>query len=157
VVGGGVVQIGSADRIAVAASGPLDASGDPLQTKNGDKAVQWEGALHNSSGTTRTFRVFALCASHSAATIKAKQFSVPHNSVAEAFAKCGRKKRAVGGGVVQIGTAISVGVHASGPLDASGVTVQTDDGDKATQWYAAVVNQDSNSERTFKVFAICEL
>jgi len=71
---------------------------------------------------------------------------------------CPGNKRALGGGVVQSGPANKhLDVRASGPLDATGVTIETNDGDIAKQWYAAVYNEFHESgTRTFKVFAICE-
>jgi hypothetical protein len=76
----------------------------------------------------------------------------------EAFARCRGGKRALGGGVVQSGSAETVRVYGgSGPLDATGVTLETNDGDVAKQWYAAVSHSDHiNQQRLFKVFAICE-
>ena len=44
---------------------------------------------------------------------------------------------------------------ASGPLDGTGVTLETRDGDVAKQWYAAQYNFGATL-REFKVFAICE-
>ncbi len=89
------------------------------------------------------------------ATIEATQFTVQSGKVGEAFAVCPGTKRAVGGGVVQSGQAsIGLAVIASGPLDGTGVTLNTNDGDKAKQWYAAVDNF-TGTERIFKVFAIC--
>jgi hypothetical protein len=89
------------------------------------------------------------------ATIEATQFTVPERQTGEEFAVCKGNKRAVGGGVVQSGeAAVGMTVIASGPLDASGVTLQTKDGDIAKQWYAAVSN-DTAQQRTYRVFAIC--
>jgi hypothetical protein len=75
--------------------------------------------------------------------------------VGEAFAKCGTGKRALGGGVVQSGSADGLFVNVSGPLDATGFTSETATGDVAKQWYAAVYNF-SVATVNFKVFAICE-
>ncbi len=89
------------------------------------------------------------------ATIEATDFSVSRLASGEESAVCPGRKRALGGGVVQSGDADRLGVRASGPLDRSGVTADTVDGDKAKQWYAAVVNLGDET-RDFKVFAICE-
>jgi hypothetical protein len=96
------------------------------------------------------------------ATIQATSFEVgPNNDqTGEAYAKCPGKKRAVGGGVVQIGPPTSgLDVVASGPLDSTGSPSNTQSGDIAKQWYAAVVNRGSSGkgiqQRNFKVFAIC--
>ncbi len=157
-VGGGVIQSGLAeDSIWVDASGPLDSTGVTSQTITGDIAKQWYAAVDNNGAERRTFKVFAICSGTSTARIKASAFSVDgFNQVNEAFAKCGTTKRALGGGVVQSGPATSfLRVVASGPLDSTGVTLETNDGDRAKQWYAAVHNS-TGELRELKVFAICE-
>jgi hypothetical protein len=88
------------------------------------------------------------------ATIEATKFTVDSGTTGEEFAKCESGKRALGGGVVQSGSTAGLFVDASGPLDASGVTLNTRDGDVAKQWYAAVGNV-SFDDRVLKVFAIC--
>jgi hypothetical protein len=68
---------------------------------------------------------------------------------------CPGAKRVVGGGVVQSGPAPEVRLLASGPLDSTGVTLETRDGDVARQWYAALENSRVEA-KTFRVFGICE-
>jgi hypothetical protein len=153
-LGGGVVQSGSALGPYVRASGPLDNTGVTLETRDGDKAKMWYAAVLNRDETTRTFKVFAICSGTSDATIEATQFTVGGDDTAEAFAKCPSGKRALGGGVVQSGSALGPFVRASGPLDNTGVTANTITGDKAKMWYAAVLN-GGDTERTLRVFAIC--
>ena len=157
-LGGGVVQSGPADRyLHMSASGPLDSTGITAETRSGDVAKQWYAAVTNfSEGEQRTLKVFAICSRDSAARIKATSFTLSSEQIiGEAFARCARTKRLLGGGVVQSGPANRLSVIASGPLDGTGVTRQTKDGDVARQWYAAVVN-DTGSAREFKAFAICE-
>ncbi len=74
-----------------------------------------------------------------------------------AVATCPAGTRVVGGGVHPTtpagpGTAGEV-VQLSGPLDETGLTVNTDDGDVARSWYAAVYNRTES--RSFRVFALC--
>ena len=79
------------------------------------------------------------------ATIEATSFTVGPDSsgrgtVAEAFAVCPGTKRAVGGGVVQsgrCGAGGSLAANARGPVDRTGVTLDSNDGQKAKQWYGA--------------------
>lgn len=97
----------------------------------------------------------ARAATPTRATIEATEFTVGPNQTGEEFAVCPGTKRALGGGVVQSGTANNLSVRASGPLDSTTVTLNTNDGDRAKQWYAAVANI-SGVERTFRVFGICE-
>ena len=89
------------------------------------------------------------------ATIEATSFSVADEQTVEEYAVCPGKKRALGGGVVQSGPAQGLYVRASGPLNSSGVTAQTQSGDIPKQWYAAVAS-NSTKARDFKVFAVCE-
>jgi len=155
VLGGGVVQSGSASDLVTRASGPLDGTGFTSQTVTGDVARQWYAAVEDLSGEQRTLRVFAICSGDSSARIKASAFSVESGQTGEAFARCGTSKRALGGGVVQSGSPDRLLTRASGPLDGTGVTLETRDGDVARQWYAAQRNA-SGILREFKVFAICE-
>ena len=134
----------------------MDNAGATANTIAGDIAKQWYAAVANFVALGSVdFKVFAICSGDSSAKIKATPFSVVNGEVGEEFAKCASTKRALGGGVVQSGSANSLFVNASGPLDNTGITLQTRDGDKATQWYAAVLNL-SGSLREFKAFAICE-
>jgi hypothetical protein len=101
--------------------------------------------------------VFAICSGGSDATIKATSlFTVSSGETVERFAVCPAKKRALGGGIVQSGEVAGTRFfeRANGPLDSSGVTLQTNDGDTAKQWYAAHANFSSTDQR-FKVMAIC--
>jgi hypothetical protein len=157
-VGGGVVQSGEAAvGMTVIASGPLDASGVTLQTKDGDIAKQWYATVNNFTNEQRTYRVFAICSGGSDATIKATPlFTVLSGDTVERFAVCPAKKRALGGGIVQSGEVAGTAFYerANGPLDSSGVTLQTNDGDTAKQWYAAQRNSSGTDQR-FKLMAIC--
>jgi len=151
------VQSGAANKfLFVEASGPLDATGFTSETKDGDIAKQWYASEFNFSGTQRTLKVFAICSGASNATIEATRFTVGSGTTGEAFARCLGTKRALGGGVVQSGPPTDLVVRASGPLDATGVTIETNDGDIAKQWYAAVGNDPSGTQQSLKVFAICE-
>jgi hypothetical protein len=66
---------------------------------------------------------------------------------------CPTGQRIVGGGV---GTFDSVNskILVSGPLDGTGLTAKTDDGDIARFWYAAVYNRGP-IPRAYRVFALC--
>jgi hypothetical protein len=155
VLGGGVVQSGNPDGVWLRASGPLDATGVTAQTRSGDIAKQWYGAVFNDSGLQRLVKVFAICAPSSNAIIKAKTFTVGSQMTGQASVACGKDRRVLGGGVVQQGPAHDdQWLRASGPRDASGSVAQTVTGDVAKQWLAVVEN-GGDTTQTFKVFAIC--
>src|SRR3954470_4251145 len=78
--------------------------------------------------------LLSACNPSTNATIEQTTFTVPSKQFREAFAVCPSGSRALGGGVVQRGSAISLEVQASGPLDSTGVTANTVDGDVAAQW-----------------------
>jgi nitrate/TMAO reductase-like tetraheme cytochrome c subunit len=153
-LGGGVVQSGPSTGFVLQVSGPLNSSGVTAQTVSGSIPKQWYAAVSNGSEYTRDFKVFAICSARSKATIVATSFSVADNQTGEGFAVCPGNKRALGGGVVQSGDPMHLGMRASGPLNSSGVTAKTVSGSIPKQWYAAVSN-GSGKARDFKVFAIC--
>ena len=154
VVGGGVIQRSWPDN-RVLASAPLDASGAMANTMDGDVAKQWYAAIRNLPAHRVDFKVFALCSADSRATIEATQSSAEGGGTGHAFARCPPAKRVLGGGIIESGRLGFLRVLASGPLDATGVAANTEDGDVAEQWYGAVENR--NPERvSVKVLAICE-
>jgi hypothetical protein len=155
VLGGGVMQLVDADAALVAASGPLDETGTTLETNNGDIPRQWYAAVTNKTALSLPFRVFAICASDTRARIEAEQLNVDPIENAEALVSCKPGQRALGGGVVQSGPASALSVRASGPLDASGITMETRTGDVARHWYSVMENRHYEDDRTVRLFAIC--
>ncbi len=159
-LGGGLVQSSPTGYLFVEASGPLDASGNTSKTRNGDIPKMWYAALVNWTQGQVSFKVFAICSDTSNATIEATPFTVepsdPNSTEKPEVARavCPGTKRALGGGVVESGPPSGLRVHASGPLDSTGLASKTTDGDIAKQWYAAVKNR-SGAPVNFKVFAIC--
>ena len=95
--------------------------------------------------------------SGSDATIVAKAFTVEPGKVGDATVSCPAGKRAVGGGVGQTGqTTPQFGVvQASGPLDETGQTKNTDSGDIARSWSASVYSRATSVTRQYRVYAIC--
>ncbi len=156
-LGGGIVQSGFPEG-AVASSGPLDSSGRPAETRDGDKAKQWYASVTNYSSGVMDFKVFAICSADSTARLETKVFRTQSNDPGHAVAKCPAGKRALGGGVISPHSPSpdDSAVIASGPLDASGGFSALDDGDKATQWYGAALINNAGADHTrFRVFVIC--
>jgi hypothetical protein len=155
-LGGGVVQVGEADGLSVMASGPLDATGKPAKTLSGDVPKGWLARIKNTSGSTRQLKVFAMCAGGTNARITAVTVAMaPGGSNADPVVRCPDGRRAVGGGAVPL--SVSEGyleVRVSGPLDATGITLESNDGDVPRIWYTAMRNGDS-STRKVRLSAIC--
>jgi hypothetical protein len=60
-LGGGIVESGQLGFVRVRASGPLDASGSPANTRDGDVAKQWRGAVENRNSYGVRVKVLAIC------------------------------------------------------------------------------------------------
>jgi hypothetical protein len=152
VVGGGVGTTADAVDSSVQVSGPLDETGLTANTADGDIARSWYGNVYNFGGA-RTYKVFALCSASSDATVEETTFTPAAGAVGEAVARCPAGRRVVGGGVGTTADAVDSSVRVSGPLDETGLTANTADGDIARSWYANVRN--GGGAPTFKVFALC--
>jgi hypothetical protein len=106
------------------------------------------------------FAASALAGTARDARIEATRFSAGHG-LTGAFARCPAGRRAVGGGVVQLGRRFLY-VASSGPLDAtasppinpSRAVANTRDGDVAKKWYVGVSN-DSSRTVDMKALALC--
>jgi Ca2+-binding RTX toxin-like protein len=158
-VGGGVGQAQSTSPTFgyVQQSGPTDETGSTVSIGSGDVAKGWSVSVFNNSGAgTREFRVFAICSATSDATVVANPFTVQPRTVHSASVDCPAGQRAVGGGLHQPGPTNPLfgWVQASGPVDETGTTANTDSGDVPAGWYGSVFNFGA-SERDFHVFAIC--
>jgi hypothetical protein len=60
-VGGGIIESGELGFVRVRASGPLDATGSPANTRDGDVAKQWLGAVENRNDYGIRVKVLAIC------------------------------------------------------------------------------------------------
>ena len=156
VTGGGVGQTspGTAYYSRVQQSGPVDASGTTADTQIGSAARSWSASVFNAGGSTRTYRVFAMCSATTDATVVYRGFSISHGAGGRP-ASCPDGTRAVGGGVGQTGATTPAfgSIQQSAPLDASGVTATTRPGDVAAAWSGFVLN--SGDARAYRVFALC--
>lgn len=156
-LGGGLVQsdLEKPPGVFIGASGPLDASGTPSGTKDGDVAKQWFVALTNNPMFDINMKVFAICAKVPGATIEANSSTALAGGLGESSVKCTGSRRALGGGVVTMGSSEDMQLLASGPLDRTAIVSRTKTGDVAKYWYAGVENLSEENFKQFKVFAIC--
>jgi hypothetical protein len=149
-LGGGMVQSGSPSGLRLRYSGP------PATLNDGQIARSWHGSILNTTLRDLVVKVFAICSETVNATIEASDFTAAAGVTGEAFAVCPNGKRALGGGIVPFDDDFPLtAVAASGPLDESGFTAQTVDGDTARQWYAAGQHAPT-STLSWRVSAICE-
>jgi hypothetical protein len=163
ITGGGVGTFDSVDS-KILVSGPLDETGLTANTDNGDIARYWYAAIYNRGTTPRAYRVFALCSDWSDAVVAAKTVDVdPQDTQASGFVMCPAGQRVVGGGIgtthpvidrPQLNDASWQLMH-SGPLDATGTTAGTTNGDVGRFWYAAVHKFHDGPPARLKVFALC--
>jgi Ca2+-binding RTX toxin-like protein len=137
-------------------SGPVDETGKPTDTGDGEVARSWFVSVHNLTSAALDFKVFAICSATSDATIAATTFSLDATRLVEAKATCPTGKRAVGGGLGEVsGLTPPYGfLLQSGPVDETGSTVSTDSGDVARGWAVSALNT-TIVPRVFRVFAIC--
>lgn len=154
VVGGGA-GFGATPGInsQVIVSGPVDETGLTANTSNGDIARSWYASIAGSG----TAQVFALCSAGSDATVEETTFTTGAQSPNVANAVCPPGRRALGGGIgtttaPTTGDILTAPLHFSGPLDETGSTTATVDGDVARAWTASV---DDGRVNTYKVFALC--
>jgi hypothetical protein len=153
IVGGGVGSIDGTGGSIVVASGPVDETGETVNTVDGDVARGWYAKVVNNDGAPRSFKVYALCSATSDATVEETSFNMGAGTSGGASATCAAGRRVTGGGVGTTETALAGTVQASGPVDESGLARNTTDGDVARSWQANVSN--SSSPRTYTVFALC--
>ncbi|HEV8153175.1 MAG TPA: hypothetical protein VGP78_09590 [Solirubrobacteraceae bacterium] len=149
-VGGGVGTTESSVAGVVKESAPLGPGGTIGNSATGQEGRSWTARVRNPSGETRTYRTFVLCSATSDATIEAASFTVGSQANGQDVAACPAGRRALGGGVGNVGDQTRVRV--SQPLDQNGTA--PGEGEAAGQWYASVYNIDSGP-RVFKVFALC--
>jgi hypothetical protein len=159
--GGGVGPLARADATNVVntslqSSGPVDASGSPATTDDGESAAGWRASVANHSRNAQDYRVLALCSESSDATIRTAGLSVPPGEVNAATAACPAGTRAVGGGVngLDAGGGHLESLQDSGPREETGHIYELGDGDVATQWYASVANLSAVA-RSYRVYVLC--
>ncbi len=157
VTGGGVSSTDTPNS-SVSVSGPVDETGRVGNTVSGDIARSWVAHVVNNDDVERIYRVFAICSASSDATIAASSFvTAPGQGRGEATAACPSGRRVVGGGIGTINdnSPIESAMVVSGPLDGTGTTEGTVDGDEARFWFAHARNTSKDFQQFHKVFALC--
>ena len=160
VVGGGVGSMGRSPTgvrvlYQTRLSGPVDETGLTANTDDNDVARGWFGFV-SSEGEVE-FKVMALCSRAADATVTATELTLGAFGGRAAAAVCPAGARVLGGGVGSTGPTLGefpYQVQVSGPLDETGDSGSTLDGDVARRWFGYVHN-GSGASQLFKVFALC--
>ena len=162
-IGGGVGSTGPAPAgdgfplYRVMLSGPLDETGLTANTDDNDVARSWFGFVNNNSLAQRLFKVMALCSRTADATVAATSLTLGSDGAQAGAVTCPAGARILGGGVGTTGPTTGIAsyqVMLSGPLDETGESARTANGDVARQWSAYVHNNTAAPE-LFKFFALC--
>jgi RTX calcium-binding nonapeptide repeat (4 copies) len=154
VTGGGIGYAGYSPgslAMQIARSTPSRNSTVPTM-EDGATTNRWSTLMWNLSPLLLEPTAFALCSANSDAVIEAQAFDVPGARSVGAAATCPAGTRVLGGGTGQ--STAQIVVELSGPLDETGLTDNTADGDVARSWYTYVYN-GTGITASFKVFALC--
>jgi hypothetical protein len=179
VVGGGITTSTAPNPAAVSPSTPYAAmlstpiaesgslaaiqdAGTFAAVQDGDVARSWFGLVFNSTGAPQSFGVYALCSATSDATIKVAAIGTLEQAHSgSATAACPPGRRIVGGGIVTP-TAPNAGgfqrapyvTELSGPVDETGTTAATQNGDVARGWLGRIGNWNG-APAAFTVLGLC--
>jgi hypothetical protein len=139
-------------------SGPVDETGTVAATTDGETARGWMAGMRNLDGAPQDFRVFALCSTASDAVVKTRTLTLLSRDSGGEVVTCDEGTRAVGGGVLPLDpiskTERQALVLQSGPVDETGTSSATEDGDIARGWFGGVHNR-KEATSTFKLFVLC--
>ncbi len=152
-IGGGVfVDEFGAPSTNIQQSGPVDETGQPINTVDGDIPRGWRATiLTTSSGAP--VRVYALCSASSLATMQTEPVEIPANTPDFETAMCPTGTRALSGGVTTEGDASSA-VNSIAPASSAGGPLSAGPPAVAQGWFSNVTNVATT--RTYHFSAICE-
>jgi hypothetical protein len=150
-VGGGILGAGR-----VEASGPVDETGQPANTENGDIPRGWFNSVVTESTTPQPFRIYVLCSTASTATIVLDTERLQQNEQFSFGVTCPTTQRMLSGGV--IGAIPRGELFGSAPAENNGLVYAGQNTNNASTlgmgWRASIRN--IGAEATFKVAAVCE-
>ena len=155
-LGGGIVQRDNPGFDYIRESGPTDGGGfDGIRT--GDVPTGWRGVLESQEADD-VYKLVAICVKGSQATMKVATRKPSSPSFdADHAVRCPDGKRAVGGGLLYRGSPqANVVAGGIGPLDETGSTAETTNGDVPKYWYGAINPVQGELNTRYKVIALCE-
>jgi hypothetical protein len=137
--------------------------GDPGLANNslgnftlGYKAADWRVYANAGPSDAALFWTYAICSADTDATVEPHPlvaYPLGPNEEHGAAVSCPSGTRVVGGGVDSSGLG-SIDIEVSGPLDSTGLTQNTEDGDVAAYWYSYVRNPTASTVDAY-FFAMC--
>jgi len=142
----------------VIASEPLDQTGLTAGTESGTIARSWGASVFLTSfNASMQYRVLAICSAGSDATVESKRFTMDScvGCGKTALVSCPAGKRALGGGVGEIGTTGFGRLFQSAPVDDTGETKNTGTGDVVRSWSTFANNWAGVDGIEYRVSAIC--
>lgn len=164
-VGGGVLRItplpgldeGGLFDHPVMASEPLDQTGLTAGTESGTIARSWAATVFLRSDDPEQYQVLAICSAGSDATVVSKRFTMDScvGCGKSAVVTCPADRRALGGGVGQIGTTGFGRLFQSAPVDETGEPKSTETGDLARSWSTFANNFAGEDGVEYRVSALC--
>lgn len=149
-IGGGLSGVGAQAQVSIGSSGPVDETGSPAQTNDGDIPRAWTTFVNNI-GSARSFDFYAICSASSDAVVRVSGFTTTGEQ--GAIARCATGERAIGGGLTSEATATTA-LELSGPLDETDQAANTNDGDIAIAW-KSVVRQSTGVPLAFRSSVVC--
>jgi hypothetical protein len=154
-IGGGVRRTPHRANIFVSYSTPF--SGGLVAPVSGDVPTTWRSRIHNQGGISGDFYGYAICSASSDATLQSVDFFTSASPEVlfdgAGLAPCPAGQRAIGGGVFVNEASSSATLERSGPVDETGESLNTVDGDVARGWFAQV--QTPAAGTLVRVYAVC--
>jgi hypothetical protein len=156
-IGGGVESDPGA---YVTASAPVSGDGTIAKTDSGEIPRFWWVAVWAPGSEIRSLEFYAVCSRSSDATLQVTSwdfFGGLGQTPEVRFATCPEGERAIGGGAGYDDAVEHASfLHAVGPLDQTGATQSTDDGDIARSWWVAMTRGlPAGTTSQAKVMVIC--
>jgi hypothetical protein len=156
-LGGGVSSGPTSGAVAEPqVNGPLGPSGTSGGTSTGQVPGSWFISTRNSDSTfDNDVVLYALCSQNSDAVVEAGAPTLLTALQAFSFlVPCPSGTRAIGGGIGTTAGTPASRILLTAPIDETGSTVTTTDGDIPVSWFTRVQN-NNDASRTYIPFAVC--
>ena len=140
-IGGGVTNATSLSSM-MHTNGPLDETGQAVNTVDGDVARSWIGAVESTTNVTQNYQALAVCSAASTATIQTDAVAIG-GSAPDKFLQrsttCPAGQRALSGGFIST-SSVAARLAVSAPIALNGGFNVLVDGDAAGGWMVDAEN-----------------